>query len=176
MSTHESDERQHAVFKIGDQRYAIGIESVQEIIRVPKVTALPGTSGGLVGLINLRGNILPLFDAGRCLQLSTSIINQAKHVIILASEKGMVGLLVDEVIEVCSLDEVAEPEKLLPSADQFDGSVEGISIYGDGLVIRLNADQLLTAKAVHYFQSHPEHPVNTPNMIVEGAGAGPKLE
>lgn len=173
---HEPGGCQHAIFKIEDQRYAIGIESVQEIIRVPEITPIPGAAGELVGLINLRGNILPLFDARRCLQLPPPINQHAQHVIILVGEKGMAGLLVDEVIAVCSLEQSVEPEKLLPGAGQLDGSIEGISLYGDELVIRLNWEQLLAAKAGRQTGTHLEPPINRVDGRFDSAAAEPKCQ
>jgi purine-binding chemotaxis protein CheW len=53
------------VFPIGAERYALPVDQVKEVVAAPAVTALPTAPAAVLGLVNLRGDVLPLFDAGR---------------------------------------------------------------------------------------------------------------
>jgi chemotaxis signal transduction protein len=53
------------VFPIGAERYALPVDQVKEVVAAPAVTPLPTAPGAVLGLVNLRGDVLPLFDVGR---------------------------------------------------------------------------------------------------------------
>ncbi len=58
-----SDAGQLATFRIGDELFGLGIDSIREIVRYPDVTAVPRSPAYLTGLANMRGNVLPVVDA-----------------------------------------------------------------------------------------------------------------
>jgi purine-binding chemotaxis protein CheW len=60
------------VFPIGAERYALPVDQVKEVVAAPAVTPLPTAPAAVLGLVNLRGDVLPLFDAGRLLGTASS--------------------------------------------------------------------------------------------------------
>lgn len=110
---------QLVVFSIGKELYGVGIESLQEIVRVPEVTEVPDAPGFLEGVINLRGRIVPVINLRKRLRLSGAERTKFTRVLITENGKNTVGLLVDSVSEVL---------KVMP--DDIEGPPEMISAIG----------------------------------------------
>jgi purine-binding chemotaxis protein CheW len=91
-------------FQLGSVWYALNALQVQEVILVPELTPVPGAKPHILGIMNLRGRILPVFDLGLRLGLPAVKTATANRVMVVPSGEEMVGLLVD------SLADVAYPE------------------------------------------------------------------
>lgn len=93
-------------FTLGSERCAIRIESVREILGVPRTTALPLTPGFVQGVMNLRGAVVPVIDLGLRLGLGPAVRSRTSCVVVvdvcgLEGESGQrLGMLVDAVHEV----------------------------------------------------------------------------
>lgn len=105
------------IFSLGEQRYAISLHVVREVIGLPKITPMPGMPPEYKGLINLRGRIIPTLDLTLRLHPAGPDGARAKRpTIIIADRDGQqVGLMVDEVVEVIPVEE-----------SQIDPNVDGI--------------------------------------------------
>jgi chemotaxis signal transduction protein len=104
-------------FCLGGEEYCTWIRSVKEIITLAEVTPIPRGPEDIVGLISLRGTIVPLFDLRRRLGLEAQPIGLEGRVIVFALDVGAVGILVDRVTEVISIDpEALEPPPATMSA------------------------------------------------------------
>jgi purine-binding chemotaxis protein CheW len=87
------------VLAIGDERYGVEVQDVQEIETLDKITPIPGTPAFWAGVVNLRGSMYPVLDIERYLGLPVSEVDDPK--VALVSRAGLsVGLLVDEVAEI----------------------------------------------------------------------------
>ncbi len=87
------------VLAIGDERYGVEVQDVQEIEPLDKITPIPGTPAFWAGVVNLRGSMYPVLDIERYLGLPVSEVEDPK--VALVSRAGLsVGLLVDEVAEI----------------------------------------------------------------------------
>ncbi len=99
------DMNQYLVFKIGDEEYALDVLSVQEILGVTNITPVPGSPIYMLGLINLRGNILHVID----LRVRFSIPRDPDHnfqddvIIVLSTVERRFGVLADMVIDVINV-------------------------------------------------------------------------
>ena len=91
------------VLAIGDERYGVEVQDVQEIEPLDKITPIPGTPAFWAGVVNLRGSMYPVLDIERYLGLPQSDgVDNPK--VALVSRAGLsVGLLVDEVAEICKV-------------------------------------------------------------------------
>lgn len=104
---------QYVVFTIGDEEYGLQILTVQEIISLPTVTRIPGMPDHIPGIINLRGDIVPLYILRNKFQQDDTEITDQNVVIIVQTEIGKkktVGFIVDSVADVISIteDDVSE--------------------------------------------------------------------
>jgi purine-binding chemotaxis protein CheW len=131
----EEEKIQYIVVKIGDEQYGIDIALVDNIVRMQKITRVPKAPDHYMGVINLRGMVVPVMSIRRKMGLSDDVINNATRIIILKlEEQGLVGVLVDEVNEVIALGE-SEIDRNVKNSKKSDSSfINGIGKNGDGLV------------------------------------------
>lgn len=87
-------------FCLAEQFYAVEILKVQEVIRVPDILPLRGTGSDILGVMNLRGQIVPVIDLGRRLQTPSVVVDAASRIIVLEVSGEMLGALVTSVAEV----------------------------------------------------------------------------
>jgi purine-binding chemotaxis protein CheW len=111
----EEQPREHLAFWLGKECYAVAIELVREIVRVPPLTEVPRAAGNLLGVMNLRGEVLPVYDIKPRLRLQSrlpviagpdanpSALPRGARIIVLRLEGGDAGILVDAVSEVVRL-------------------------------------------------------------------------
>jgi purine-binding chemotaxis protein CheW len=97
----DGDEEQLVVFKLNDEEYAVGIDSVQEIVRVPEsLTSVPNTPCFIEGVMNLRGSVIPLVDQRRRFGLDRLERNDRQRVLVFTVRGVRTGFIVDSVTEV----------------------------------------------------------------------------
>jgi purine-binding chemotaxis protein CheW len=128
----EGDSRQVVVFSIGSEQYALPIEVVSEVIRHTQPRTIASTDPYTHGVIGLRGKIVPVFDLAARLGLSAG---EADKIIIVENANGQMGVTVDEVEEVLTLD--ADQLERVPAADS--DAIEAIAKLDDRLVILLDS-------------------------------------
>lgn len=97
------EEKQYVVFQLGQEEYGIEITSVQEIIRPPVITQVPTTPAHVLGITNLRDNIIPLVDLKKRFDLVSSEDNDNTRMIIIKMDNHMLGIKVDKVLEVVQI-------------------------------------------------------------------------
>jgi purine-binding chemotaxis protein CheW len=136
----ESTSQQLVVFSLGAEEYALPIAAVHEIIRFSEPRSVASEVAWIRGVIGLRGKIIPIFDLAARLELAGDG-GKAGKIVILETGGGQVGVMVDEVEEVLTVDSGAlEP---VPTADT--DTIEAIAKIGDRLVILLNPEGLFAA-------------------------------
>jgi purine-binding chemotaxis protein CheW len=140
----ESTSQQLVVFSLGAEEYALPIAAVHEIIRFSEPRSVASEVAWIRGVIGLRGKIIPIFDLAARLELAGSDDAPGK-IVILETGGGQVGVMVDDVEEVLTVDSA----QLEPVPTASTETIEGIAKIGDRLVILLNPEGLFaTAKAV----------------------------
>ncbi|HEY9723591.1 MAG TPA: chemotaxis protein CheW [Oscillatoriaceae cyanobacterium] len=139
---------QWIVLMLGGQAYALLVSAIQEIIRVPPVTPVPGAPECVEGVFNLRGRVVPIVDLARRLGLPSRERTKSSRVIIIQSGQRAVGLLVDAVTEVIDMgpddwDAAGDILSGLPHAECF----VGVSRVAERLLMALDLDRLLVLTA-----------------------------
>jgi twitching motility protein PilI len=84
-------------FNLGDRQYLAPRNDVREVLEPPAVTRVPGARPWLVGVANVRGDLLPVVDLGRFLGREAGLRTEASRVIVLNDEEIAAGFLVDGV-------------------------------------------------------------------------------
>lgn len=138
---------QFVVFSVGEEEYGIPILSVQEIISLPNLTRLPGVPEFIPGIINLRGNIIPLYILRSKFELTLKELNSNSIVIIVQigeEKKKTVGFIVDAVSDVISIE-----KENLRETPEFSGNVdvryvEKIGHIGNRMIIVINLDNFFS--------------------------------
>lgn len=94
-------------FRLDGEEYCVWIRSIKEIIRPPEVTPIPRSPADILGLISLRGTIVPIFNIRRRLGLPTVETGPKARIVVVVLDAGPVGMVVDHVTEVISVDPAA---------------------------------------------------------------------
>lgn len=130
----EKESKQYIVVKIGSEQYGIDISYVDNIVRMQKITRVPKAQNYFRGVINLRGEIVPVMSLRRKMELEDDVFTNASRIIILKiEEKGTIGIIVDEVKEVVTLSE-EEIEHTSQKRDKKGLFINGIGKHGDELI------------------------------------------
>lgn len=142
---HRGESQQTVVFKLGEESYGIDIFRVHEIIRLREITPIPRTEGHIRGLVNLRGNTIPVIDLSTRLNLPVSEQSDNTRIIVVESDKGNIGLIVDAVSEVITL----QSEQIEPTPPLIiDGNnefVKSVARRNEKLITLLDLDKSLVA-------------------------------
>lgn len=139
-----SEDIQFVGFKVGGEEFGVNILKIQEIIRMKQITKVPRSHDFCEGVINLRGNILPVLDLRRRFGIET-VENSKKTRIMVVNVCGRtIGIIVDEVSEVLRLNETQIDEAPREVITVDTGYVEGVGKVADRLLIILNLDKLLS--------------------------------
>ncbi|MCL6476977.1 MAG: chemotaxis protein CheW [Peptococcaceae bacterium] len=134
-------EEQLVIFRLNEQQYALPIQETQEIIRMSNITRVPNTRHYVEGIINLRGNIVPVINLNKRLNLPVSEYNDDTRIIVVEHEGQKVGMIVDIVLEVgrFSDDEIEPPAVAGDNVDYLKGVVKK----GEQLWLLLNLAKVL---------------------------------
>ena len=137
-------EVQLAVFFIDEERYAIDIMKIKEIVKPMKTTPLPDVPDFIKGVINLRGMVLPVISMRERFGLPYKETAESR-IIIIGLKKISVGILVDAVEEVLTipLKDVKLPPKIAKGVDSM--YLKGLCRMGEDVLVLLDLDKILTS-------------------------------
>ncbi len=94
---------QWVTFYLDKERYGVNVMQVQEVLRVSEITPVPGAPDYVLGIINLRGNVVTVIDTRQRFHLPPREMDDSTRVVIMETENQVVGILVDSVAEVVEL-------------------------------------------------------------------------
>lgn len=147
LMNNEYDTTQYIVINIGDEQYGIDIKYVDNIVRMQKITRVPNCQEYFKGVINLRGEVVPVMSFRMKVNLpETEITNKTRIIIIKLEPNAPVGIIVDAVREVVTLSEnnVDEATKSATSNDQ--SYINGIGKCGETLISLLDLNVVISDK------------------------------
>ena len=126
----ENETKQYIVVMIGNEQYGIDISYIDNIVRMQKITRVPKVQSYFKGIISLRGEIVPIMSIRKKMDLEDDVYTNASRIIILKlEEKGLIGIIVDEVKEVVNL-----REDEIDSAANKSKFINGIGKHGNELI------------------------------------------
>jgi len=130
-------------FRIGNEDYAIDIKYINEIISIQKITSVPNIKKYIKGIINLRGNIIPVIDVRLRFHIDEKEYTDKTCIVVTSINNVHVGLIVDEVSEVLSIPE----DKISPPPQTNKGAksryIQGIGKDGQKVKVMINLFKLL---------------------------------
>ena len=142
---------QYIIIKIYDEQYGINIKFIDNIVRMQQITRVPKVDDYLKGVINIRGEIVPVMSVRMKMGLAEDVITNKSRIIILKTGEGdLVGIIVDQVNQVLTLDvnsieKVRYDDKKGKDSTKFVG---GVGHYEGGLVSILDLDAVVSEKEV----------------------------
>ncbi|MCO6412097.1 MAG: chemotaxis protein CheW [Thiogranum sp.] len=135
---------QWVTFRLAGESYGINVMQVQEVLRVSEIAPVPGAPHYVLGIINLRGNVVTVIDTRIRLGLPTTEVTDATRIVIIEGSRHVVGILVDCVAEVVDL-RASEVESA-PNVGNDDSSnyIQGVASRDGELLILVDLNKLLT--------------------------------
>ncbi len=147
---------QFLTFTLGAEEYGIDIMSVREIKAWSDVTRLPNAPKFMLGVMNLRGTIIPIFDLRARFSGEFTQTHPKNVIIVVALEKRLIGILVDTVSDI--VDTTQGEIKPPPSADLDidERYVHGLISLDDRMIVLLDIEHLFDKEALAKVPTH-EH-------------------
>lgn len=142
------DIRQWLTFSLGNEEYALDIGDIREIIKPREITDLPRVPDFILGIISLRGFIIPVFDLKIRLKLGAVEISSESRIIVCQHEDKYAGLVVDTLNQVVSLpgQGIEPPPAVLSGLDR--DMVKGVGRYQGKMMVLLNLSNVLDAELI----------------------------
>jgi purine-binding chemotaxis protein CheW len=140
------EERQFVVFRLGDDEFGLPIEAVNEVARVPdQITRLPKTPKFLEGVVNIRGDVVPVVDQRRRFDMPALKETNSRRLVVVKTDRHRAGLIVDSVSEVlrCFADDIAPAPNLTNETVRLVHGVLNLEATGR-IVLLLDPAELLT--------------------------------
>lgn len=146
----QSDE--YVIFELSSEYYAVDVSPVENVFRMVEITDVPHAPDFVEGIVNFRGNVMPVIDLRKRLDLPVSEQTKQTRIMAVSLGKGMVGMIVDAVSEVAEIspDMIDPPSPILLDVDS--DFLKGIAkMPGNGeedrLVIILDLVRVLSAQS-----------------------------
>jgi purine-binding chemotaxis protein CheW len=144
---------QLVVFTLGMEYYGVGIEAVNTIIRLPEITKVPHTPDYVLGVMNLRGMIVPVIDLRARFGLNATEWSKSTRIIVVENHGLQVGMVVDGVSQTMQLAS-SQIEPLSPLVSSVDAQyLRGVGKDDNRLIILLELTKVLAREEVHALQS-----------------------
>jgi purine-binding chemotaxis protein CheW len=142
----EGQIRQFVSFVLQGEEYGVPILSVQEIIRYESVTKVPQSEHYIEGVLNLRGQVIPVVNLRTKFGLEGREKDKTTRIIVVEIRNRVVGMVVDEVSEVLQIDaeSIAPPPPMGTSV--HTEYISGMGKIGEKLIILLDIDKILSSE------------------------------
>ncbi len=144
MQLKMKDFTQVVSFKLADEEYAIEITRVKEIILVEGITRVPQMPEYIEGIINLRGEVVPVIDLRKRFGLKNAELVEETRIVVSRMDKRIVGLIVDSVSQVMKLpntDIQPPPDTIASIAGEY---LTGIGKIEERMIMMLDIEKILS--------------------------------
>ncbi|MCL2052019.1 MAG: chemotaxis protein CheW [Lachnospiraceae bacterium] len=139
-----SETNQFIVIQLGEEQYGVDIKYIDNIVRMQHITRVPKVPEYLKGVINLRGEVIPVMSVRLKMGLPVDEINKNTRIIILKLDThGNIGIIVDEVKEVVTLETENVEKVSYDGKDDRTNYIFGIGKYDGGLISLLDFSAVL---------------------------------
>jgi purine-binding chemotaxis protein CheW len=135
---------QWVTFRLEDEVYGVNVMQVQEVLRHTEIAPVPGAPSYVLGIINLRGNVVTVIDTRQRFGLPASDVTDNTRIIVMEVDSQVIGILVDAVSEVVYLHQ-SEIEKA-PNVGTDDSAkfIQGVCHKDDRLLILVELGKMMT--------------------------------
>ncbi|SQD80613.1 chemotaxis protein CheW [Moritella yayanosii] len=140
----EDEVLQWVTFKLENEIYGINVMQVQEVLRYTEIAPVPGAPNYVIGIINLRGNVVTVIDTRVRFGLMPSEVSENSRIVIIEADKQVIGILVDGVAEVVYLR--SSEIDMAPSVgtDESAQFIQGVSNRDGELLILVDLNKFLS--------------------------------
>lgn len=140
----ENSVLQYVTFRLDEETYGINVMQIQEVLRYTEIAPVPGAPNYVLGIINLRGNVVTVIDTRQRFGLSQATVSDQTRIVVLELEGQVIGVLVDSVAEVVYLKQ-SEIETA-PSVGNEESArfIQGVCNKDGDLIILVEFDKMLS--------------------------------
>jgi len=152
-STTGKGDRRIVTFRLGKEIYGVDIFKVQEVIHNRQVVSIPNSPPFVEGIIQVRERIIPVVDLKKRLSINHDGRGEKKRILILELEERALGVIVDDISRVMSLDE--EMIESLPESvidDRNTNCIKKLAKSRAGLIIVLSPEHILSTKELEQLE------------------------
>lgn len=136
--------KQYIVVKLGNEQFGIDIDIVDNIVRMQRITRVPKSQNYYKGVINLRGDVVPVMSMRIKMGMEPDEYTNSTRIIIAKFENNAyVGFLVDEVLQIVSIDETTLEKPTFRKNSEIDNYLIGVAKENDSLISVLDMDILV---------------------------------
>ena len=135
---------QWVTFQLEEETYGINVMQVREVLRYSEIAPVPGAPDYVLGIINLRGNVVTVIDTRSRFGLLGGEITDNTRIIVIESEHQVIGILVDSVAEVVYLRSSEIDTTPSVGTDESAKFIQGVSNRDGKLLILVDLNKLLT--------------------------------
>ncbi|MBM7582893.1 purine-binding chemotaxis protein CheW [Caldicoprobacter guelmensis] len=132
---------QYVVCELANEKYALKIGDVYEIIKMQPITPVHNSKPFLEGIINLRGKIIPVVNLHKRFGLPNYTTTKKTRIVVVKSRDEMVGIVFDKVNQVLRFSNIQPPPEMVAGID--GAYFEGIGITDEGVISILKIDKVL---------------------------------
>jgi len=140
----EDEVLQWVTFKLENEIYGINVMQVQEVLRYTEIAPVPGAPNYVIGIINLRGNVVTVIDTRVRFGLMPSEVSENSRIVIIEAEKQVIGILVDGVAEVVYLRSSEIDMAPNVGTDESAKFIQGVSNREGELLILVDLNKFLS--------------------------------
>ncbi len=139
----ESQFNRWVTYRLADEIYGINVMQVQEVLRMSEIAPVPGAPSCVLGIINLRGNVVTVVDARELFGLSRSDATDQTRIMIVEINKLSVGLLVDGVAEVVNIQNSDIDAAPNIGTDENARYIQGVCSKNNEILILVDLNRLM---------------------------------
>ncbi|MBV4484238.1 chemotaxis protein CheW [Pseudomonas sp. SWRI153] len=135
---------QWVTFKLDNETYGINVMRVQEVLRYTEIAPVPGAPSYVLGIINLRGNVVTVIDTRQRFGLTTGEISDNTRIVIIEADKQVVGIMVDSVAEVVYLRQSEIETAPNVGNEESAKFIQGVCNKNNELLILVELDKMMS--------------------------------
>lgn len=137
---------QWVTFRLGEEIYGIDVLQVQEVLRITEISPVPGAPDHVLGIINLRGNVVTVIDARNRFGMPPKEADDASRIIVVDAFDKVIGLLVDNVSEVAYVPNSNIESAPNVGAEEVNRFVSGVCNREGDLLIMVDLAKLISSE------------------------------
>ena len=136
-------------FQLEKEIYGVNVMQVREVLRYSDIAPVPGAPSYVLGIINLRGNVVTVIDTRMRFGLPSAEVTDNTRIMIIESDKQVIGILVDSVAEVVDLNTADIDDTPNVGTEESAKFIRGVCNRNDDLLILIDLNKLLTDEEWH---------------------------
>ncbi len=135
---------QWVTFRLDNETYGINVMQVQEVLRYTEIAPVPGAPSYVLGIINLRGNVVTVIDTRQRFGLDSAAVTDNTRIVIIEADKQVVGIMVDSVAEVVYLRQSEVETAPNVGNDESAKFIQGVCNKNGELLILVELDKMMS--------------------------------